>query len=710
LDFFFFNGFLYVKFLLGHDIVLRLTPTQEFFELERNDVADVEFEMSITTNPFCMAKCSYRFKDISFNNVIEVKESSLRTLIPSKLSFPINASWLGKGQRLYRFRAECHNEKSFLCHTDEIPTSKTTLITLNHDINKEDKEIKKDIKPKLNSMVESIEEYQGKILWMRYLVKKLQEISNVNDLNQSVLQLNESTSNMISQIKELQTLWYQENYVSLKNDYDLFVSENLNNYFDDVEATEAFLIKNIDDYNLAIKRLDTIYDELLLIRNLSLDNLSIVSEINKLISAYKEVTEIFSQKTLSIEIKVSSVEKLNSDMNNVRSYKDELISKISNLKLKIYLGYNDLCNLTNNTACFDYNSTSNNILEICQDLKSLHDYYNKSINDSYNKTLLLPEKCLISNITSNFTLEKKEFVPFSGDVNVLLFNLNVSFDEQDSKCCIFNKCETCCDSDSCNKDEYYPIIFLHGHAFNKDVEADYSLEGFNELQSKLESSGYLDGGSVSLYTDQKFIKGNWGRVPMPISLKATYYLDIFFDTGNYVLVETKSENVDTYAIRLKELIDTIKYRTAKDKVKIIAHSMGGLVSRRYLQVFGSDSVHSLLMIGTPNKGIEGNVADICSLVGEDLECRDMSKNSLFLNKLNRDPLPDIPIWIIVGSGCDMSGKDGDGIVLKESAYIESATNKFIEGTCKGITHLHTEMLDPMKYPDVLEIITEFLEE
>src|SRR3989344_3003522 len=108
--------------------------------------------------------------------------------------------------------------------------------------------------------------------------------------------------------------------------------------------------------------------------------------------------------------------------------------------------------------------------------------------------------------------------------------------------------------------------------------------------------------------------------------------------------------------------------------------MGGLVARRYIQIFGEDSVQLLLMTGTPNKGIVGRVRDFCPLLGEGLECRDMQEGSLFLSKLN-DPgqQPLLPMYIIAGS-CP-------------GAYSEP---------------LHTAMLDIGRYPEVYGIIRDVL--
>ena len=279
----------------------------------------------------------------------------------------------------------------------------------------------------------------------------------------------------------------------------------------------------------------------------------------------------------------------------------------------------------------------------------------------------------------------------------------VEFGEQIPKCCVLGSCSSCCVEKSCGK---YPLLFIHGHAFNKDLSAEYSLNAFNALQTKLEEEGYVNAGVVSLYTPTTEGVETWGEFVQPMSVKGSYYYDTYFTAGGYTLVQQKSERIETYALRLKELIETVQYKTGRDKVIIVAHSMGGLVSRRYMQLFGEGSVAKLIMIGTPNKGVVGNVAQYCDIIGEQRECEDMNEKSLFMGKLNAGKKPGVPTFAIVGIGCAMDGKEGDGVVLKENAQLDGAKTTFVKGSCEGLGMLHTEMLDVTKYPEVYTAIVE----
>ena len=140
--------------------------------------------------------------------------------------------------------------------------------------------------------------------------------------------------------------------------------------------------------------------------------------------------------------------------------------------------------------------------------------------------------------------------------------------------------------------------------------------------------------------------------------------------------------------------------------------MGGLVARKYMQIFGGKDIDRLIMAATPNKGLVGDVSSYCTLFGENRECDDMEENSLFLNKLN-DPSgkpANAKLYMIIGQGCKMDNGDGDGVVLVENARLDNAETYFVNGTCGNLigNKLHADMLDTDKYPKTYNIITEIL--
>ena len=84
-------------------------------------------------------------------------------------------------------------------------------------------------------------------------------------------------------------------------------------------------------------------------------------------------------------------------------------------------------------------------------------------------------------------------------------------------------------------------------------------------------------------------------------------LKTILDDGGVTVYECPydwRQSIDDIAeIYLKPTIDKALKETGQDKVILIAHSMGGLVAREYIQSSGYENdVDSLIMLGTPNEG------------------------------------------------------------------------------------------------------------
>ncbi|MHA1623925.1 MAG: esterase/lipase family protein [Promethearchaeota archaeon] len=91
---------------------------------------------------------------------------------------------------------------------------------------------------------------------------------------------------------------------------------------------------------------------------------------------------------------------------------------------------------------------------------------------------------------------------------------------------------------------------------------------------------------------------------------------MFFEANGYVkdtnlfLFDGRGDkktpaNIDIQinAKKLEALVQQVLTSTGKTKVNLVAHSMGGLISRWYIeQLGGNDKVHKLIMLGTPNHG------------------------------------------------------------------------------------------------------------
>ena len=275
------------------------------------------------------------------------------------------------------------------------------------------------------------------------------------------------------------------------------------------------------------------------------------------------------------------------------------------------------------------------------------------------------------------------------------------------QCCIYDKCQSC--EKNSSKD---PLILLHGHSFNVNTDAYQSIEIFDGYESALTDDKLYYSTGLLVKNDNSS-RGILGHYYIPVVSKLTYYLETYNDLLGLQVSESKTTNIDTYALRLKESIDYTMYVTGSNKVDIVAHSMGGLVVRRYMQVFGTENIGTVILIATPNNGISDRTYNLCKIFGASNECEDMRSNGLFINKLNDySSQPDIKnLYLVVGRGCDTDGVDGDGIVSVNNSLMSIVPDShvlYVNGTCSGTTFLHNELLNIDKYPEVYNFVKEKL--
>lgn len=175
----------------------------------------------------------------------------------------------------------------------------------------------------------------------------------------------------------------------------------------------------------------------------------------------------------------------------------------------------------------------------------------------------------------------------------------------------------------------------------------------------------------------KIPKGEWGKSGFPITVRTTYYISVVNQDGKVCGVIDKDRGIKDYAKTLSEIVNTLKYRTGKDKVNIIAFSMGGLVSRPYIKDFGGASnVHKLVTIGTPNNGVYGidAVNFACKAGLQAKECTDMSYDNQFIKDLRTYDISKSNVKVITVAGkCGTSSKSEyayDNVVRVDSVALQ----------------------------------------
>ena len=175
--------------------------------------------------------------------------------------------------------------------------------------------------------------------------------------------------------------------------------------------------------------------------------------------------------------------------------------------------------------------------------------------------------------------------------------------EQTQECSWFNQA-----LGKCKKSIKYPIILVHGWGGD--------LNSLKELQNKLNSEGIAENkGAIYSTSTTSICENGWSTA---VSVNFDYY-----DDG-------EDKGINSYARKLKTAIDVLSDCTGSSKVTIIAHSMGGLVSRDYMKNYGDGKVNKLIMLETPNYG--SPFASLGGITSSDANL--MIPGNDFLNSLN----------------------------------------------------------------------------
>lgn len=629
--------YLLVNFLLGNDIIIKLETRAQNIFLNHSQAKEVEFKTSILTNPFCNAECSYEFIDLGINNIIEKNKFVLKNLEPITKTYTLTAPSKGRGQKLYRFGIACKSIKTALCQTSGSISEQSYLITINYDLNEEEKRIKESVELQYTALADKNE---NRLL---YLLELNASIQNITQLNKS--DLNAQIDNFVKIKEELAKA--KNNIIEEEYGPAILILEKISAGQNVKEAD--FLEFNNSFHGILIE-----YNNISNSIDLLLANISLIKQTN------------FSNSTIILAEEI--IEETNIFLETLNSY-------------------------------FSFEDKNQELEVLMQKTRNI---INLTINE---KEQNITQEKTVTKIPANNTLEK-------------IF-LNISYlvpkeviEEQEEICCFLNNCIKCCDESCSNNASLYPIIFIHGHDFSASVSPEYNLNAFEPMQKELEKYGYLNAGALTIITPENKINSILGKTNYPVSIRASYYFDYLNEPDKISILYTKQDSIDTYSIRLSEIIKDVKYRTGKEKVILITHSMGGLVLRRYMQIFGDESIYKAILIGGPNKGITESAYNSCKLFGENTECNDMYEKSLLINKLNTQKKPlNTKIYNIIGTGCETYGDDGDGVVTNTSAYLEFADNNYyINGNCSdgAFDYLHIKMINPKKHPETLKIINEIL--
>jgi pimeloyl-ACP methyl ester carboxylesterase len=167
----------------------------------------------------------------------------------------------------------------------------------------------------------------------------------------------------------------------------------------------------------------------------------------------------------------------------------------------------------------------------------------------------------------------------------------------------------------------YPVVLVHGW-LGKAVD-------FGPYGLKLQEDGIAEyKGELNRYDNLSLCPEQW---PKSIVVSAEYYYDF-----------NRNQGIPEYASELKPIIQLVKNCTGSEQVILIGHSMGGLVSRKYMIDYGNASVNELITLATPHYGFnEFTRPEIIFMMldfftGRRKEIDQMRPESEFLKELDKD--------------------------------------------------------------------------
>jgi pimeloyl-ACP methyl ester carboxylesterase len=274
----------------------------------------------------------------------------------------------------------------------------------------------------------------------------------------------------------------------------------------------------------------------------------------------------------------------------------------------------------------------------------------------------------------------------------------------------------------------FPIIFMHGLNSSAQAWAEPS-SSFKDFLSA--HGGWTFGGSPVFDVNTKTVNGILGS--------GDFYTVDF--SGNAYF------GLDVQGGELSAVIQAVLAKNpGKSKVILVAHSMGGLVAREYVQSLSKDlstlqyipyrgDVDKLITVGTPHQGSDlaticTHYKTLCEWLGYDFssaaiaDLRPGSRAINTLNDLQAHPLPSgIGYYSILGRGADtlfslfpLGFQSGDFIVTLNSQNLgkiagslqvnpQSVTLDIVsQGFCdyQGIAVLHScETIDPNVWQAIL---------
>lgn len=748
-----------INLIIKEDIILEVDSTYKSIWLDYGEKYEFEVNTKINNYWLCKAECHAQIIDLSDNEYL-LNETFYVTNNKQKRYTATIEPERGYGQKIYQYTIECINTRSANCPVSDNSYKRTSTLAVNYKPNPYQLKLIDNATSKFNELSQELafsEQdinaasnilYNLDVNFAKYLKennKYYNDILNdLKDTSKDILSnwrkdLYEYTFSQILDIYEKSKDLFLKTTSMLNETTDTVIKHNtvISQHLINIENTELIKImaqyypENISEFeeyystSLTLININTNtidqkapYDKLL--REIIFESINVNSTMdifnNKSAETKKDYLDLYLADKLSCEVlgcfihNYSFTKGIDDVKNRCMIYTEviERYNKAKTITQENRAQYNeslseiDLEEKRHVLYIIDSFQTNNDSI-IGQRVSYYHNISNTTPASGNNTMLydmkIVPLTQALNNIKEYCTrpeinitmIAMQSRIQIMPNYTETIKPLTLSTPEE--KCCLKNKCSIC---GTGNK---YPVLLIHGFSINKKNSAYKSTNVFNEFETELLKDNYISMGAWSINSV------NIIRTNARLLFKPTYYLTSYSIGTN--TIESKDETLEVYSDRLKEIIDNIKLITGKEKVEIVAHSMGGLITRRYIQKYGTEDVNTLILVGTPNKGIDDNTYELCKTFGNKKECNDMKHDSEFIKLVNQDyPMPKT--YLIIGTGCDMQGKEGDGIVLKENSELKNYQAYYINGTCTITSFLHSGMARPKEHPEVLKKIIEII--
>lgn len=180
------------------------------------------------------------------------------------------------------------------------------------------------------------------------------------------------------------------------------------------------------------------------------------------------------------------------------------------------------------------------------------------------------------------------------------------------------------------------------------------------------------------------------------------YLFRHYDNEKTVYHQFKYKSRQYSKETLEQLSNLINGIPKDEKIILIGHSLGGLVSRNYLETYNPDRNITLITLGTPHKqSLIGKVAHLMStsIIGTSSEAGIVDTIKLWSGNYS---LYCISGTLNIGPQLFLKGtrqEKGDGTVLLEESYVDNCTQRY------SLNLTHTALIySSQTYKLLIEII------